>query len=203
MNDLEKSDSATAAMKSPSKAGTPVAEAMERRAGTKGNAGQQSTYRTQTRARVTQALDREFGPRPAANRKGRRLGEPETFMFLGFIHICGKSRRRNFLLERKTRRARLRTKLQGIKEELRCRMHQPIPVQGGMVEAGRHRPLRILRCSYKWVSALSVPNASAPKSTRPLHLGPHDEAGGRMAPSTYAYDEDRLIDACARARRAL
>lgn len=33
-------------------------EAMEQRAGTKGNAGQQSTHRTQTRARVTQALDR-------------------------------------------------------------------------------------------------------------------------------------------------
>jgi hypothetical protein len=36
---------------------------------------------------------------------------PQTFMFLGFIHICGKSRRGNFLLERKTRRDRLRTKL--------------------------------------------------------------------------------------------
>ncbi|WP_256464918.1 hypothetical protein [Bradyrhizobium sp. CW4] len=40
-------------------------------------------------------------------------------MFLGFIHICGKSRRGDFLLERKTRRDRLRTKLQDIKAELR------------------------------------------------------------------------------------
>jgi RNA-directed DNA polymerase len=31
---------------------------MERRAGTKGNADQQSTHRTQIRARVTQALGR-------------------------------------------------------------------------------------------------------------------------------------------------
>jgi RNA-directed DNA polymerase len=71
----------------------------------------------------------EFGRRAAANRKGRGLGKPETFMFLGFTHICGKSRRGNFLLERKTRRDRLRRKLQDIKEELRRRMHQPIHAQ--------------------------------------------------------------------------
>lgn len=35
----------------------------------------------------------EFGRRAAVNRKGRGLGKPETFMFLGFTHICGKSRR--------------------------------------------------------------------------------------------------------------
>jgi len=72
----------------------------------------------------------EFGRYAATNRKTRGLGKPETFTFLGFIHICGKSRRGNFLLERKTRRDRLRTKLQDIKAELRRRMHQPIPVQG-------------------------------------------------------------------------
>ncbi len=72
----------------------------------------------------------EFGRHAAVARRKRGLGKPETFMFLGFIHICGKSRRGNFLLERKTRRDRLRTKLQDIKAELRYRMHQPIPVQG-------------------------------------------------------------------------
>jgi hypothetical protein len=72
----------------------------------------------------------EFGRYAAANRKARGLGKPETFMFLGFTHICGKSRRGRFLLQRKTRRDRLRTKLQDIKGELRRRMHQPIPVQG-------------------------------------------------------------------------
>jgi hypothetical protein len=34
----------------------------------------------------------EFGRHAAANRK-RRLGKPETFSFLGFIFISGKSRR--------------------------------------------------------------------------------------------------------------
>ena len=58
MHDQEKSDSAIVAVKSPNKTGFPVAEAMERRAGTKGNADQQSTHWTQIRARVTQALDR-------------------------------------------------------------------------------------------------------------------------------------------------
>src|SRR5947209_18429948 len=40
-------------------AGEPaVAEPVEPRAGTKGNAGQQSTYRTQSRVNVSQALER-------------------------------------------------------------------------------------------------------------------------------------------------
>ncbi len=72
----------------------------------------------------------EFGRHAAAARKKSGLSKPETFMFLGFTHICGKSRRGNFLLERKTRRDRLRTKLQDIKAELRYRMHQPISIQG-------------------------------------------------------------------------
>ena len=58
MHDQEKSDSAIVAGKPPNKAGVPAAEAVERRAGTKGNADQHSTLRTQSRARVTQALGR-------------------------------------------------------------------------------------------------------------------------------------------------
>jgi hypothetical protein len=70
MHDLEKSDSAVVAANSPNKAGSPAAEAVEPRAGTKGNADQQSTHRTQTRERVTQALNRV---RQAAE---RRSGSP-------------------------------------------------------------------------------------------------------------------------------
>src|SRR5262249_52556577 len=58
MHDSEKSDSAIVAVKPPNKAGLPVAEAVERRAGAKGNADQQNTHRTQSRIRVTQALSR-------------------------------------------------------------------------------------------------------------------------------------------------
>jgi group II intron reverse transcriptase/maturase len=72
----------------------------------------------------------EFGRRAAVDRKRRGVGRPETFAFLGFIFICGKSRRGAFQLQRKTRRDRMRAKLQEIKAELRRRMHQDIPAQG-------------------------------------------------------------------------
>ena len=72
----------------------------------------------------------EFGRHAAANRERRGLGKPDTFNFLGFTFICGRSRRGNFLLKRKSRRDRVRAKLKEIKEELRRRMHWPIPEQG-------------------------------------------------------------------------
>jgi RNA-directed DNA polymerase len=72
----------------------------------------------------------EFGRFAAENRKRRGLGKPETFNFLGFTFICGKSRRGKYQLIRKTRRDRMRTKLREIKRELRRRMHEPIPKQG-------------------------------------------------------------------------
>src|ERR1700756_1720057 len=72
----------------------------------------------------------EFGRFAATDRKIRGLGKPETFTFLGFTFICGLSRRGNFQLQRKTRRDRMLGKLEGIKAELRRRMHQPIPEQG-------------------------------------------------------------------------
>src|SRR6266849_859475 len=58
MNGREKSDLAVVAMKPPNKAGQPAEEAVERRAGAEGNADQQSTLRSQSRDRVTQALER-------------------------------------------------------------------------------------------------------------------------------------------------
>jgi RNA-directed DNA polymerase len=72
----------------------------------------------------------EFGRDAAAKRKRLGLRKPETFNFLGFTFICGKTRQGKFQLKRKTRRDRMRAKLQEIKGELRRRMHQPIPVQG-------------------------------------------------------------------------
>jgi group II intron reverse transcriptase/maturase len=72
----------------------------------------------------------EFGRQATTRRARRGLGKPETFNFLGFTLICGKSRRGNFLLKRRTRRDRMTAKLGEIKEELRQRMHEPIPEQG-------------------------------------------------------------------------
>jgi RNA-directed DNA polymerase len=72
----------------------------------------------------------EFGRFAAENRKRRGLGKPETFNFLGFTFICGKSRRGKFLIKRQTRRDRMRAKLREVKKVLRRCMHQPIPEQG-------------------------------------------------------------------------
>jgi group II intron reverse transcriptase/maturase len=72
----------------------------------------------------------EFGRLAADSRKRHGLGKPETFNFLGFTFICGKSRRGNFLVQRKSRRDRMRAKLQAIKQEMRRRMHEPIPELG-------------------------------------------------------------------------
>jgi group II intron reverse transcriptase/maturase len=72
----------------------------------------------------------EFGRHAAGNRARRALGKPETFTFLGFTHICSRTRRGGFQLKRKSRRDRMRAKLKAIKDELRRRMHEPIPEQG-------------------------------------------------------------------------
>jgi RNA-directed DNA polymerase len=72
----------------------------------------------------------EFGRFAAERRKRRGLGKPETFNFLGFTFICGKTRSGKFQIQRKTRRDRMQAKLLKIKETLRRRMHQSIPEQG-------------------------------------------------------------------------
>jgi RNA-directed DNA polymerase len=72
----------------------------------------------------------QFGRRAAEERERAGLGKPETFDFLGFTHICGRSRRGRFLLFRRTRRDRKRAKVREVKEELRRRMHDPLPSQG-------------------------------------------------------------------------
>lgn len=72
----------------------------------------------------------EFGRFAATNRTRRGLGKPETFTFLGFTFICSTSRKGTFQIKRKTRADRMRTKLMEIKEELRRRMHWPIPELG-------------------------------------------------------------------------
>ena len=81
----------------------------------------------------------EFGRLAAANREKRGLGKPETFNFLGFTFICGKSRKGGFLLRRKSRGDRVWKKLKEIREGLRKRMHEPLARQGkwlGQVVAG-------------------------------------------------------------------
>ena len=72
----------------------------------------------------------EFGRFAAANRRERGLGKPEPFDFLGFTHICGRSRKGWFQLRRQSRRDRMRAKLREIKDALRVHWHAPIDEQG-------------------------------------------------------------------------
>jgi group II intron reverse transcriptase/maturase len=72
----------------------------------------------------------EFGRHAADNRKRKGLGKPETFRFLGFTFISGKSRAGRFQVKRESRKDRMQAKLKAIKQTLRRNRHQPIPVMG-------------------------------------------------------------------------
>jgi RNA-directed DNA polymerase len=77
----------------------------------------------------------EFGRHAARNRAAQGRGKPETFDFLGFTHICAKSRNGRFWLKRITISKRMRAKLKAVNDQLRRRMHQSIPEQGRWLAA--------------------------------------------------------------------
>jgi group II intron reverse transcriptase/maturase len=72
----------------------------------------------------------EFGRHAAERRRARGLGKPETFDFLGFTHICAKTRTGRFWVRRITISKRMRTKLREVKDQLKERRHQSVPEQG-------------------------------------------------------------------------
>jgi RNA-directed DNA polymerase len=72
----------------------------------------------------------EFGRFAAENRARRGDRKPETFEFLGFTHICAKTRNGRFKLKRVTSKKKMRAKLRAVKAEMRRRLHLPIPEQG-------------------------------------------------------------------------
>jgi RNA-directed DNA polymerase len=68
----------------------------------------------------------EFGRYAEANRNKHGEGRPETFTFLGFTHICGKTQKTGaFTVLRRTVKKRMRATLERIHRELRVRMHEP------------------------------------------------------------------------------
>ena len=70
----------------------------------------------------------EFGRYAAERRKRRGEGKPETFTFLGFMHICARSRKSGyFTVFRKTIGKRMAAKLKDIGQKLRQRMHERTP----------------------------------------------------------------------------
>ena len=77
-----------------------------------------------------------FGRFAVERRKRRAQGKPETFDFLGFTPIGGKTRNGKFTVRRKTIAPRRRTKWQAVKATLRRRRHWPSPQQGAWLKSG-------------------------------------------------------------------
>jgi len=72
----------------------------------------------------------EFGRFAAQNRKSQGKGKPETFDFLGFTHICGRTKSGKYTVLRHSIGKRIRAKLKELKIELKRRLHHPVPVVG-------------------------------------------------------------------------
>ncbi len=104
----------------------------------------------------------EFGRFAAQDRKRRGDGKPETFDFLGFTHICGKTRKNGyFALVRQTMRVRLRARLKTLRKELRFRMHDPVHRTGAWLN-------RVLRGYYQY--------HAIPGNSRALRAFQHEAA---------------------------
>jgi RNA-directed DNA polymerase len=71
----------------------------------------------------------EFGRYAEERRKRRGEGKPESFRFLGFVHICVNEKGR-YRIRRISDGTRMRRKLHEIRKELERRRHEPVPAQG-------------------------------------------------------------------------
>ena len=72
----------------------------------------------------------EFGRFAARNRERQGKGKPETFDFLGFTHICSRTKNGKYTVLRHSIGKRIRAKLMELKIELKRRLHHPVPVVG-------------------------------------------------------------------------
>jgi RNA-directed DNA polymerase len=72
----------------------------------------------------------EFGRFAARTRARRGDRKPETFEFLGFVHMCAKDKHGRFKLKRVTSKKKMRAKLKSVKAEMMRRRDYPIPDQG-------------------------------------------------------------------------
>ena len=91
----------------------------------------------------------EFGRHAARRRAERGLGKPETFNFLGFTHICGRTRRGAFALKRMTRRDRMQAALRRIKEQLHRNPASRDPATRCEAAAGGAGVLRVPRGAHQ------------------------------------------------------
>ena len=77
----------------------------------------------------------EFGRYAEERRAKRGDGPPETFDFLGFTHISGKTRRGEFTIHRKTSRKKFQAKLAELKEKLSRRRHDDLAQVGAWLQS--------------------------------------------------------------------
>ncbi len=161
MHDPEKSDSAIVAAKPPNNAGPPAAEGVEPRAGAKGNVDQQSTHRTQSRKRATQALSRV--------RQAARERKKERFTAL-LHHVNADTLRTAFFaLKRKAAagvdgvtwqdyEADLEPNLEDLHGRVQRGVYRPQPSRRTYIPKadGRQRPLAIAALEDKIVQGACV-----------------------------------------------
>jgi len=84
-----------------------------------------------------------FGRDADTNRRNGGGGKPETFNFLGFTHICSRTRNGCFCVLRITMAKKKRAKLAELARELRKRLHRPIRETGAWLQA-------VLRGHYQY-----------------------------------------------------
>jgi group II intron reverse transcriptase/maturase len=77
----------------------------------------------------------EFGRYAEERRAKRGDGPPETFDFLGFTHISGKTRRGDFTIHRKTSRKKFQAKLAELKETISRRRHDDLARVGEWLQS--------------------------------------------------------------------
>jgi hypothetical protein len=77
----------------------------------------------------------EFGRYAEERRTKRGEDKPETFDFLGFTHICGKTRRGAFAIHRKTSRKKFQAKLADLKAKLMRSLHAGVKRVGGWLQS--------------------------------------------------------------------
>jgi RNA-directed DNA polymerase len=161
MNGLEKSDSAVVAAKPANKAGHPVAEWVEPRAGTKGNAGRSHTRRTQRRGSVSQGLDRV--------RQVAKQSKKERFTAL-LHHVTVELLRESFLalkrhaapgadgVQWRDYEAGLESNLQDLHRRVQHGTYRALPVVQRFIAKpdGKQRPLGITALEDKLVQRAVV-----------------------------------------------
>jgi group II intron reverse transcriptase/maturase len=77
----------------------------------------------------------EFGRYAEERRAKRGDGLPETFDFLGFTHISGKTRRGDYTIHRKTSKKKFQAKLADLKNKLLQQRHQDLATVGAWLQS--------------------------------------------------------------------